>query len=210
MLAGLVTAIIGIFFTFLQGAFFTAGLLLIISTVICFGSYYVSRYAELKEMEEQLLSLKATNRLLTGSVETLKKQIDELDITKASLERSATELEGTLDSLKKSQPNLFAALEQLHRITPVLEANEKRVNELLVQQATLSGSLTSETERLNLVRQDIELEVRQLHEIRIAIEAEVEKLKRVTPAAPNQFNAETSTRDLFHHNTIAQNDRIGR
>jgi len=203
MLGGLVTIVTAIFFAVLQGAFFIAGLLVFISGVNCFGSYYVSRYAELKEMEEQLLSLKATNKLLIGNA-------DDLKATNTSLSETAQKLSSSLDSLSTSEPKLAQALDQLLRITPVLEANEKRVQTLLLQEAELKGTLNMETDRLKRVHQDIQSEVTQLTAIRASIATEVFNLKEITSRLSAPRNVSRNLLNLFSHYTIAENDRSGR
>ncbi len=170
MLSGIVITIITTVAAIFQGALFLALISACVTGIISFGAHYVRRYAELKEMEDQLKKLQAeTENLSTlnnnlqkanagyqeqnGVLSTLILQFQE------QLQARAEELAETsrqFEEFKAGNQYLRETSDMLAKRRCELDQTADRLRSLLDQYNQIQGRLESAEERLRQTQEAIE------------------------------------------------------
>lgn len=179
MLVGLIASIVGFVASiFAKSAFFIC-LFLITTGVLLFGMYYVSRYAELKEMEEQLKDLKEQigilkdlNAKLDFSIQTFQVEVSTLQLTHISMVQTLEEERKEFIHFKNANHHLESILEQYNynlqrnaEITRALEQLTDSLWDLRTEERCVQESIRHETECLTRIRQQIETEISGLQDV---------------------------------------------
>lgn len=128
MLAGLIASIVGLAGAIITGSMLFSSLYLITSAVILFGMYYVSRYAEMKEMSEQLAAFREQVAALTEQVDFLRNEVDRFQSEVDRLNREITHFEELLEKFGLRISELTSIKEGLERVQSSLENSVERLH----------------------------------------------------------------------------------
>jgi chromosome segregation ATPase len=183
MLAGIVITVITTVAAIFQGALFLAFVSGCIAGILTFGAHYVSRYAELKEMEDQLKKLqKETTRLeslnhvlgvaltnLQGENSTYHTQNGELRASisqfQEQLHTRALELQETsrqFEEFKAGNHHLRETSDMLKERRAELDQTTDRLGTLSADYHRIQGSLASDAARLHQIQEAIARDSKRL------------------------------------------------
>lgn len=205
MLFGLVVDIIGFIWAMVTGSTFFIFFTLIIAGILMFAMYYVSRYAELREMDVQLASLNRevraqalNNVTLNGYLVDFHSQNKQLGLTADQLTHTAEQAREQLENLRNSNVQLALAERQL-----------QQVSQELVERAT---ALRMVDHDLAKNREDLRQVIEELATERKCISQEVRHLRNVsrtlgqqtgTPRPSQQETASKTARKAAHMRTFS-------
>ncbi|MBM3193921.1 MAG: hypothetical protein FJZ59_06810 [Chlamydiae bacterium] len=210
MLTGIVITIITTVAAIFQGALFFATISLAVAGILSFGAHYVSRYAELQEMEQQLQLLQnETKRLsylnneLQTSLDGFQKenltfttQNEELRAAllnfKAQLEQRAHELQETkrqFEEFKAGNEHLRQTSHLLSTARKELDETSHKLTEISIAYGRIQGQLTSDTQALQRIQVLLAKDAERLATSATrfeALEAAVTRLGQYVESLPSQ------------------------
>lgn len=214
MLTGIVISIITAVAAIFQGAFFLAFVSASLAGILSFGAYYVSRYAELTEMEAQLQKLQAETKRLTELSDSLQDSLHSLGREnhtfttqneelrssladfRTQLEAGACRLEETkreFEEFKQGNEHLRETSTMLSKTRKELDESNDRLRQIAVEYAVIQGQLRSDTASLHRIQQQIEDSSRRLAasaERFEALEAVAQRLGQYVDALPSDVNSQ--------------------
>ncbi len=215
MLTGLVTAVVGVVAALFQGALLLGIFLTVSACVIGFGSYYVSRYAELQEMKKQLSDLKNINTnldtqlttffehngVLESSVSNLKESLERRSFELGETSRQFESFKCTHEDLARANAHLQMLLATLSSLTLDLEKAQSKINLANTTAAGLHTNIEVETLHLQKIRNQISLEVLKLERISTILEERAAEF-------PNLASVVEALKQLSASSLLAQNGQI--
>lgn len=191
MLTGLAVAITGIALAVFQGALFFATLFFLSTLTIGFGAYYVSRYAELAEMREQLTILEQTNTSLTNTATELDSELSDFRTQNDHLEKLNTSLHSSLGQARTEFQNFRNANKDLVRAQAQLKEYLDTLGKVSLQLKNRQKSLRKAMIDESRIRLRIKTEVKRLHRISRTVQTATTALSsRIAhiPIASNSLN----------------------